>query len=261
MQRLKYILRYLNFLRKSKTKFDVHPPFLYNLVTEVFEDKKEYEEYLPVEKLKSLLLSDDRQIEVIDLGAGSSVDNNNMRLIKDITNYSSKNKKISRLLFRLSRYFQPNNILELGTSMGLSAAYLASGNKDSQVTTIEGCPNISAQAIKNIKSINIRNITAINGSFDQELPGYLSSITQLDFAFIDGNHLEKPTINYFEQCLLKTVNSSCIIFDDIHWSEGMEKAWDYIQNHQDVTLSIDLFYMGIVFFNKELSKQHFVIRF
>ena len=164
-------------------------------------------------------------------------------------------------MFRASRYFKPGTILEVGTAMGMSTAYLARGNPESKVTTIEGCPNISAYALDNFKALGINNIELINGNFNDKLPQYLDSIPQLDMAFIDGNHREDPTIHYFEQCAAKTVNTSCIIFDDIHWSEGMNNAWTHIVNHSSVTLSIDLFFMGIVFFRKELSKQHFVIRF
>jgi predicted O-methyltransferase YrrM len=145
--------------------------------------------------------------------------------------------------------------------MGISAAYLAMGNKNAILTTIEGCSNIAERAKLNIKSLGLQNIQIINGSFDEILPVFLHSIDRLDLAFIDGNHKEIPTINYFEQCLLKSVNTSCFIFDDIHWSKEMENAWSYIVKHEMVTLSIDLYSMGIVFFRKELSKQHFIIRF
>ena len=261
MQKFNLILNYLKYLKHSKNKFDIHPPFLFDLITQVFEDKKSYPEYLQVEKLKRNLLQNDEKVEVTDLGAGSQVDKSRIRSVKNLTRNSSKPKKYGRLLFRLSQHLNPENILELGSAMGISTAYMACGNRSSSLTTIEGCHNISNLAIQNMKSINIENVKVINGNFDDVLPLYLERIPKLDMAFIDGNHREKPTINYFEQCLLKTVNSSCLIFDDIHWSDGMEKAWKYIVDHQSVTLSIDLYFMGIVFFRKELSKQHFVIRF
>jgi len=261
MQKIKYIFKYINYLQKSENKFDVHPPFLFDLITDVFEDKNSYPACRQIEQLKSSLLQKHETIEVNDLGAGSVADNKHIRTVKSITKHSSKQKKYGRLLYRLSRYFEPENILELGTAMGISTAYMALGNKSSTLSTIEGCKNISKLATQNMKTLDIQNVKVINGNFDDLLPRYLASVPRLDMVFIDGNHLEKPTINYFEQCLLKTVNTSCFIFDDIHWSDGMDNAWNYIRKHQSVTLSIDLFFMGIVFFRKELSKQHFVIRF
>ena len=80
-------------------------------------------------------------------------------------------------------------------------------------------------------------------------------------AFIDGNHQKKPTINYFEEILKYANNNTIFIFDDIHWSQGMESAWEYIKAHEKTTLTIDLFFLGIVFIKSELSKENFIIRF
>lgn len=254
-------LRYLNYLSKSYTKYDVHSPFLFDLITQVFDDKTKYPDYLKVEQLKKELLQDHRMIEVTDLGAGSRVDNNNSRSISRIAKNASKPKRIGRLLFRLARYFQPDNILELGTSLGLSSLYLAYGSPSSKLTTIEGCPNISQIAKNNFEKTGMEEIALLTGNFDDKLPEVLKSINSLDFAFIDGNHQQEPTINYFEQCLVESNPNTLMIFDDIHWSDGMENAWENIINHPDVSLSIDIFHMGIVFLREELTKQHFVIRF
>ena len=166
------------------------------------------------------------------------------------------------MLFRLSRYFQPENIIELGTSLGLSTLYLSYGSPASNIYTIEGCPNISQIAKNNFREAGFEKIRMVTGNFDDKLPEILGHINSLDLAFIDGNHKQEPTIKYFEQCLLKSNPATTIlIFDDIHWSDGMEKAWEYISGHPSVTLSVDIFFMGIVFLRKELTKQHFVIRF
>ncbi len=261
MQKLNFLVRYLNYLQQARNKYDIHSPFLYELVTQVFEDRTFYPDYDLVEGLKRDLLKRTDTIEVNDLGAGSAVDKKRTRTVGSIARHSSKPRKYGRLLYRISRYLEPGNILELGTSMGISAAYMALGHPGSTLTTIEGCANTAKQAKLNLDTLNLRNTGIITGHFDKLLPGVLDSVPQLDLAFIDGNHREEPTINYFEQCLLKTVNTSCFLFDDIHWSKGMENAWDYIRNHEAVTLSIDLFFMGLVFFRKELSKEHFTIRF
>lgn len=254
-------LRYLIHLSKSYTKYDVHSPFLFDLITQVFDDKNKYPDYLKVEQLKKELLQDHRMIEVTDLGAGSRVDNNTSRSISRIAKNASKPKRIGRLLFRLSQYFQPDNMLELGTSLGLSSLYLAYGSPSSNLTTIEGCPNITQIAKDNFEKAGMDEIEILTGNFDDKLPEVLKKINSLDFVFIDGNHQKEPTINYFEECLVKSNSNTLMIFDDIHWSDGMESAWENIINHPDVSLSIDIFHMGIVFLREELTKQHFVIRF
>lgn len=254
-------LRYISYLSRSFTKYDVHSPFLFDLITKVFDDKKKYPEYVKVEKLKAELLKNKDVVSITDLGAGSRVNDSNERSIKQIAKNASKSKKIGRLLFRLSRYFEPDNILELGTSLGLSSLYLALGSPSSNIITIEGCPNISKIATSNFQKLGMDQILLETGNFDDKLPAVLKNMKSLDLAFIDGNHQEEPTIRYFEQCLLKSNQSTILIFDDIHWSEGMEKAWENIISHHNVSLSIDIFHMGIVFLRKELTKQHFVIRF
>jgi predicted O-methyltransferase YrrM len=261
MQKLQLILRYLKYLNQSKTKYDIHSPFLFDLITQVFEDKSKYPDYAKVEQLKNELLKNKELITVTDLGAGSIVDRGNERSISSIAQNASKSKKIGRLLFRMTKYFKPGNIIELGTSLGLSTLYLAYGNPNSNIITIEGCPNISKIAGDNFHKLGMDQINQVTGNFDDQLAKVLKPIDRLDFAFIDGNHQQEPTINYFEQCLVKSHSNSIFIFDDIHWSEGMEKAWENIISHPDVSLSVDIFYMGIVFLKKELTKQHFVIRF
>jgi predicted O-methyltransferase YrrM len=173
-----------------------------------------------------------------------------------------KPKKFSQLLFRTANFYQPINTLELGTSLGITTAYLASANANNKVMTMEGAKEVSAIARRNFQQLQLKNIEIVEGDFDSNLSSVLNNISSIDFAFVDGNHRKEPTIKYFEQLLSKTTNNSILVFDDVHWSKEMEEAWEYIKQHSSVTLSIDLFFIGIVFFRHEqLEKQHFSIRF
>jgi predicted O-methyltransferase YrrM len=261
MQRFNFIYSYFEYLLKSKTRFDIHSPFLFELIENVFKNKKDYIDYARVEELKSNLLQNDKKILVKDLGAGSIIDKGNERSVKQIARNSSKSLKYGRLMYRIAAYFKPKTMLELGTSLGLTTAYMAYGSPGSKIITIEGCPNIAREAHDNFKSLGLDNIEIITGNFDTELPGILNSVSNLELVFIDGNHRKDPTINYFKQCLSKVSNEMIIIFDDIHWSKEMEEAWREVSSHPAVTLSLDLFFMGFVFFRKELTEQHFIIRF
>ena len=261
MQKLTYIKRYFQYRWNSRSSFGVHPPFLFDLVTKVFENTVINENYLQLEALKEKLMREKGIISVTDLGAGTTSGLGNTRKIGYIARTSSKPAKYGRLLFRLADYFKPATILELGTSLGFSSSYLALGNPSSKVITIEGCPNIAKLAQSNFNQLNIQNIHLVIGNFDEKLTAILNNLARIDLVFIDGNHKEEPTINYFEQCLSKANNETVFIIDDIHWSEGMENAWNKIRNHHSVTLSVDIFSMGIIFVKKELTKQHFIIRF
>ena len=127
---------------------------------------------------------------------------------------------------------------------------------------MEGSLEVAAIAKRNFEALQLNNISVIEGNFDDTLPGLLSKINTADFVFVDGNHRKEPTVNYFEQLLAHSTNNTILIFDDIHWSSEMEEAWDYIKQHTAVTLTIDLFFIGIVFLRSEQKeKQHFNIRF
>ena len=202
-----------------------------------------------------------KRLNCTDLGAGSYLQNTRSKSISEIVHAAAKPEKYAQLLFRFVNYFQPATILELGTSLGISAAYMAAANSKSKLITIEGCKDIAAVAKENFIKLELHNIEQVVGNFDDCLPEVLNKIDQLDFAFFDGNHRKLPTINYFEQCLEKAVEGSVFIFDDIYWSDEMKVAWQEIKKNEKVTVTIDLFYFGIVLFRKKQVKEHFVIRF
>ena len=107
-----------------------------------------------------------------------------------------------------------------------------------------------------------KNIELQQGNFNEILSPFIASTAPLDFVFVDGNHKYEPTIQYFNTLLPKLHEQSILVFDDIHWSKEMEQAWLEIQGHPSVTLTIDLFFIGLVFFRKEnIAKQNMVIRF
>jgi predicted O-methyltransferase YrrM len=160
------------------------------------------------------------------------------------------------------KYYETKTIVELGTSFGITTSYLASANADSKVFTFEGAKNIAIIAGQNFRDLDLKNIELIEGSFEKTLPSMNDKIENVDLLFVDGNHRKDPTLEYFIFFLSKATNNSIFIFDDIHWSKEMEEGWKRIQEHDSVTLTIDLFFIGIVFFNKDFKvKQHFTIRF
>ncbi|MEP6617133.1 MAG: class I SAM-dependent methyltransferase [Ginsengibacter sp.] len=240
----------------------IHSPFVYDFVSKVMRDKKEDSCYPAIEKERTQLINDGRTIEVQDFGAGSSMKTEKKRVVKDIARSSLKNKKFARLLFRIVTYYQSQNIIELGTSLGITTSYLAKANPSAKVYTLEGSPNIAGIAAGNFRNLGISNIELITGKFENTLPPLLQKIPVVDLAFIDGNHQKEPTLLYFKWLSAKINPSSILIFDDIHWSKEMEEAWAFIREDALVTLSIDLFFMGIVFFSDDFkAKQHFTIRF
>ncbi|MGG9971288.1 O-methyltransferase [Ferruginibacter sp. SUN002] len=238
----------------------VHSPFVFDFIKNVLRDKKQYGCYSRIEPVRKELLSNNKTIEVEDFGAGSSVIKSNQRVVKDIAASSLKPKKYAQLLFRMVQYYQPKTIVELGTSLGVTTSYLASGNVNGKVYTCEGAKEIATIAKQNFATLNIKNIDVIEGDFTKTLPTLFTQLQDVDFAFIDGNHRKEPTIEYFKQLLSHSTPSVLMVFDDIHWSKEMEGAWAEIQQHPQVTLTIDLFFIGIVCINTDFKvKQHFSI--
>jgi predicted O-methyltransferase YrrM len=260
-QLIKKYLRY--YLSASNGKgHGVHSPFVFDFINLVLRDKKEYNCYSSIEQLRQQLLQNSSSIEVEDFGAGSAVMKSNRRMIKKIAATSLKPKKFAQLLFRMVEHYQPAAMLELGTSLGVTTAYLAKGNDNGTVFTCEGSSGIAAVAHENFETLQLKNIVLTQGDFANTLQPLLNEIGKIDLAFIDGNHRKKPTVEYFTKLLNHSTPNTILIFDDIHWSEEMEAAWAIIQQHTAVTLTIDLFFIGLVFINPDFKmKQHFVIRF
>ncbi|WP_245752732.1 O-methyltransferase [Chitinophaga arvensicola] len=240
----------------------MHSPFVFSLIEDVLLDKKQHPAFREIEQLRKELLQSDETLQVTDLGAGSLISAGKERRVRDITRYAAKQPKFGQLFYRLIQYLQPVRILELGTSMGLSTAYMAKAAPNARIYTIEGCPNIAARAAKNFESLGIRNITQVTGNFDTVLPDVLKQMQLPDWVYIDGNHRKDPTLAYFQQCLQFADEYSVFIFDDIHWTPDMEAAWHTIQEHPQVTMTIDLFFIGLVFFRKDFKvKQHFTLKY
>jgi predicted O-methyltransferase YrrM len=158
-------------------------------------------------------------------------------------------------------YYRPEKILEMGTSLGITTLYLSTPNQNARVITLEGCPETMRLAKEHFDKLNAKNITPVVGEFSSTLPDALSKLGKLDFLYLDGNHSYKPTLDYFEQCLPYCHEDSILVLDDIHLNKGMEQAWDEIRNHQKVTIGIDLFKLGIVFFKSGMPKQQFTLKF
>lgn len=261
MSKLKFLLNYAKYRLKSDNEHDIHSPFVYELYNDVITDDNPFYSYDDIESIRAKLLLTEMEIEIEDYGAGSIVNNSNKRKISDIAKHTLKPAKYGQLLFRLVNRFKPNSVLELGTSLGVSTMYLAAPNSRTKTTTVEGCPNTSKVAQVNFDKVGFDNIELVNQKFDDFLPKFLSKTEVLDFVFFDGNHQKEATLNYFNQCVEKVQPQTVFVFDDIHWSDGMTAAWEQIKQHPKVTITIDLYMLGIVFFNTDLSKEDFVLKF
>ncbi|CAM4255126.1 Predicted O-methyltransferase YrrM [Pedobacter westerhofensis] len=258
---LQFFSDYLKHRLTAKSRHGTHSPFVYKLVDEVIYDFNSKTEYIGIEEQRKKLLNDDTVISVTDLGAGSHLNKNRTKKIKEIAKNALKTPRLAQLIYRLAKNSQPATLLELGTCLGITTAYLSRAAPEADIVTIEGCPETAKKAYNNFQDLELENIELQVGNFDELLPRVIEESTQLDFVYIDGNHRKDATLNYFKWCLPKVHENSLLIFDDIYWSKGMKEAWEEIKSHPDVTVTIDLFWIGLVYFKKGQVKEHFKIKF
>lgn len=251
----------LRYLFQARTRYSVHSPFIYDFIEKVLIGKGETAWYQAAERTRRRMLHDHRTISFEDYGTGGLRHRQYPIRISKIARHSGRKKKEGRMLARLAAWRQPRIIIELGTSLGISTLYLAAACPTARIVTLEGCREVLDVARNNFLQTGFAQIETLPGPFETTLPQLIAGGLQPDLVLFDGNHAYEPTLDYFRQLLSLAHSDTVFVFDDIHWSAGMEKAWHEIAAHPQVTLSVDIFSMGLVFFRSGMEKQHFVLRF
>jgi len=252
--------QYLRYLLSSRKRYGIHSPFVFTLIINVLRDKRQFYAFEEIGQVRKDIRKSDDVITLTEYGAPSKTMNCQRTLASFVRNASLR-PKYGRLLFRLVNFFEPSTILEIGTGLGISTAYMALARRNAYMMTLEGEEELAEEAQLTFDQLEIDHVTIKTGPFSEQLPEALEELNSLDFAFIDGNHCYEATVDYFYQCKSFAHNGTIMVFDDIRWSGGMMNAWQTIINDPGVTVSIDLFFVGIVFFNEELSKVHYTLRY
>ena len=260
MSKLRQASRYISYAAKAKTEHSVHSPFLYYFITEVIYGATDRTVTKPIETVRKKWLLSSQNVQVTDYGAGSQQLKSNERPIAKMAKYAVKSRKYSELLYRITQRLEPKNVLELGTSLGITASYMGMGSPEGTIHTVEGCPNIAELAKETLNTVETNNVKIHVGKFEDKVPQLLENYRP-ELVFFDGNHRYEPTLEYFNWALPFHTEDSIFIFDDIHWSTEMNRAWKSIKKHPEVSLTIDLFALGLVFFKKDIARQHLTIRY
>lgn len=253
-------LRYYIF-SKHKSGHGIHSPFVYSLIRDVFKNKTDKAIVNTVERLRKRYRSDQRIIAVEDLGSGSLRIKSNNRKVADIALYSSVRPLYGGLLSRLASRVDGKTIIELGTSLGIGTMYLALGAPRSEVITLEGCENTALIARESFIHNNISNIDVRCGNFDDLFKPALEEFKDIGLVYIDGNHKSEALLRYMNMLRPFIRDHTIVIVDDIHYSRDMEAGWEQLKVLDYIGLSVDLLQMGLLFFEKGISKQDFVIRY
>jgi len=249
------IKSFIKFYWKSITKYNVQSPFLFDFVTNILDTEKEYYRFLDIENQRKELKESTYSIEVKDLGAGSKSLDRKTRKVSQIAHTSVSGETKCRILFNLALHYKAKNILELGTSLGISSSYLSCSDSHANIISLEGDPKIADIAKEVHLNLGLKNVQVNIGPFIETLSDSLLQLQKVDLVFLDGHHAMDPTLQYFDEILPYCHNHSIIVIDDIYWSEDMQTAWKRLIERPEVSLSVDLYDIGIIFFRKELTKS------
>ena len=252
------ILAYIKYWLHQVEAHSLHSPFVFQFYNGLI--KNNHEQDSEIEQLRVELLKDSTRISLVDLGAGSRISKTNQRSISSIAKNSASPSKFSAFLQKLISRYEFREIFELGTSLGLNTLYL-SKDPHVNVTTFEGDPHLSEIAQRNFEGLGRANINLIQGNIDNTLANALADTHSIDLVYIDANHSYAPTLNYYQQLLPKMSSKGIMVFDDIHWSKEMNKAWNEIKSDNANTLTLDLFEAGLVFLDNSLPKENYVLKF
>ncbi|MCR4663992.1 MAG: class I SAM-dependent methyltransferase [Paludibacteraceae bacterium] len=274
MQLRQTVFRAISYLRHQLSAWNtggegIHSPYLFYWVRHCLYDQNGYYAFREIEKQRQAMLQSSETVTVTDYGTGKM--RSSTRRVKDIAATSLESPKNAQTLFRLVRFLSDKelhsgredntlNIIELGTNLGITTAYLAAPSSKNKVCTLEGSKALTEIARQNWRKLKANNITAIEGNIDNTLAATLKQLRQIDMAFIDANHTKEATMRYWHQIMPYIRQKSVVVIDDIHWSKEMEQAWKQIQNDRRVACTMDLYDMGMVFFDPAYLHRNYRLR-
>ena len=263
--RLHRIFAYLKHVLSAwnTTGEGIHSPYLFELVRFVFRDENTYYCFADIERRREMLLACEDMLDVVDFGsAGSPEGTQVQRRVCDIAKTHLERPRVGQLLFRLVNFLgqhekRPLEILELGTSLGVTTAYLASADSRNRVMTLEGSEAVLKVAQGVWRTLKIENIEWQQGNIDDTL--FKCAREKLDVAYVDANHTYEATMRYVEYLLERMNEKGVVVVDDIHHSEQMEQAWVALKDDARVTTSMDLYHIGLLFVDPHYLRRDYRI--
>jgi predicted O-methyltransferase YrrM len=228
------------------------------VVREIFDDSKHYNAFDDIAFIRAQLESNQELIQYHDYGAGPHAKGSQGTReisVAQLARSSASDAEQGTQLFRLVHHVQPTTLLELGSSLGIGSAYLCTPNRAAKFVGIEGNPQSAIIAQKHLEMLGCGNAEVWSGTFSTHLPKAINTLQSIDFVYIDGDHRYVPTLNYFETILPACSPNAVIVFDDIYWTQDMQRAWKTIINRPEVTASLDLWSVGIIWLNPAFQQK------
>lgn len=239
----------------------IHSPYIFNLFSEIFENKPDRSVVKTVENSRERFLNRSDSVVVHDLGSGSLKMGEGRRRVSDIARHSSVKRRYVGIISALAGMSDGRAVIELGTSLGLGTMAMALSAPNSKVITIEGCPDTAAIAMDNFSRLGISNIDTRIGDIGLLLEPILKETGSPGLVFIDANHRFEPLLSYYNTIADHATDGTIVVIDDIHLTPGMEKGWEIIKGNRKTGPTIDIFQMGMVLFREGMRKEDYLIRY
>jgi len=232
----------IDFYLKADTINKVHSPYLYALITAMLEFDKSYYDDGALEALRAEYHSNNQTITFEDYGAGPS--KQKTAKLSKLAKTSVSNKWKCRLLRNLVLFHRAESIVEFGTNLGISTAYLRMADKRARLITVEAADELMRYAKKNFKRLGYE-AEFKTMTFDDYLGNLSLDHFHCDFFYLDGDHSYENTLRYFQFFWENGAEEMMLVLDDINWSAGMRAAWEEIKEKYKC-YSVDIYKMGIV---------------
>lgn len=253
--------RIVRFYLRAGTMHQVQAPRAYEIGHALFRDTRFFYAFEDMKVYRKKLLADTSMLGIAEMGGGTSFAAVTKISVQKLARQSSLSPKQGEQIFRLVQLFNPQVIVELGTCLGVSTGYMLAAGEKSTVYSLEGNQDTATKAKAHLKSLWGDRVHIQVGKFENTLAPLLQTLERVDLFFIDGEHTEAGTLRNVELALQKAHDQTILIIADIHWSAGMERAWEQVRQHQRVRLAVESFHFGILVLDPGIRvSQYYCLR-
>jgi predicted O-methyltransferase YrrM len=237
-------------------RHSIQAPFAYQFLEKLKQAIRSSKPFADVEHERESLASELSLVKGDDFGAGSKLKEST---ISNIVRFGISSTRTCIFLHQLANVSNAGICIELGTSLGIATAYLARSSSMKKVYSLEGNKVLAGEAQDLLHRLDIKNVEIIEGNIDSELPILIGNVDAIDLAIIDANHTREALIRYYQLLESKMHDHSILFVDDIRWSRDMYAGWLDLSQRVEVSLSMEFLDFGLLFFEKGIQKQHYIL--
>ncbi|MDR0542638.1 MAG: hypothetical protein LBH19_10595 [Dysgonamonadaceae bacterium] len=237
LSRLPVLVKLYRKIRYRKG-FGVHSPFVYNLITKVIEEKSAYYALEEIENFRRQLLKD-----------------NDLSLI---TARETQSAAYGALLFRMVNFFKCRNVIEIGSSTGVMGLYLAMASRTRCQCRLLDERQGLAQCIRQFaRTHHLSKLQYMEGDYRENIPSLYAELSGADLLFINQLPETMTGSGLMDLCRPLIGRQSILILDGINRSKEMHKIWESLKRDPQSRVMVDLYALGIAFFNDKLPKRYY----